>query len=40
MWGFEIWEKFDFEAAMVRIRVYCDVIDVSSDFRRMLGTKT
>ena len=40
LWGFFIWEKIGFKATMVRIRVYCDVIVVSSDFRRMLRTKT
>lgn len=38
-WGFFVWEKIGFEATMVRTSVYCDVIVVSGDFRRMLGTK-
>lgn len=38
--GYSVWEIFGLESTMVRIRVFSDVIVVSSDFKRMLGTKS
>ena len=38
--GLWVWEEFGFEATMVRIRVFSDVIVLPGDFRRMLGTNS